>query len=995
MRKNLLSLGTLLILMSAPTVHAKASSPEAQSLYDKGIALYEKQKYAAARHEFAAATSEASADDAGLVERSAYYTALCGAQMHEADARTSLEHFLDEYPHSIYANDVRFALGVVMHDEGDYKAAYQEYKSVDPYELDFARFDEYNFRTGYAAYMCEDTDAAYNYFKNCHTDPLYTPHATYYIAYIDYTRGNLKEAKRGFQSIAESPAYAPVVPFYLLQIEFQEGNYPYVITNGVPLLAKSTEARQQEICRILSESYFRTGDYANALGYIENFAKLGGKMGREELYIEGFSNYSEGHLTPAIEQLSQVASGTDELAQNASFHLADASLQSGDKRKAMTAFGLAASPTFNPTIREEAMFNYGKLQYENGGGVFNEAITTLDRYLKEFPSSPRAAEAREVLLAAYFNSRNYDAAYDAIKQVANPDNTLKTALQKIAYFRALDRYEAGDYTGAMKLFDEADQNRYSGKYTALTKFWRAETYVRQGDYAKALPLYESYLSLAPEGDREREMAQYNLGYCYFNAQQWANAQNHFNSFIGSHRASDRMRADAYNRLGDIAFAGRQYSTAIDHYGKAIAMGVAEADYARFQRAVTYGLANQYDRKVNELVSIIGNSKGEYTDDAMFELGRTYVQHEKFNEGANILKRLVDGYPQSPFAANALSELGLIYQNLGRNNDALTYYKRVVNEYPTSPQAKDAMLGVKNIYVDQNDVDSYVAYAKESGVETNISAVERDSLTYAAADRVYQSRDYSRALKLMDNYIKQYPNGSYRADALYALGDCAEHAGDHSTALAAYEKVGNMPSNSYQNTALQKAATLRMNNKEYAAAAALYKKLSETASQRNMVIEALTGYLDASVLSGDLSAAGAAADEVLASNYAVDDLGRTAHFAKGRALQQAGNDSEALTHYRKAIDARTRNAAEARYHIASILYKQGKYKEAEKEVFAFSEQNLPYQYWMGKAFLVLGDVYVKQGDSFQAKATYQSIVDGYADPNDGVIDEARRKIETLK
>ena len=205
----------------------------------------------------------------------------------------------------------------------------------------------------------------------------------------------------------------------------------------------------------------------------------------------------------------------------------------------------------------------------------------------------------------------------------------------------------------------------------------------------------------------------------------------------------------------------------------------------------------------------------------------------------------------------------------------------------------------------------------------------------------------------------------------------------------------MPSNRYQVMALQKAASMRMEDKEYAAAADLYKRLSTTALQKSTVVEALNGYLEAIVATNDLAAAGVAADEVLESPYAADDLARKAHFVKGRSLQAAGDEAGALTHYREVTDARTRDAAESYYHIISILYKQGKLKEAEQEVFAFSEQNLPYEYWMGKAFLVLGDIYVKQGDAFQAKATYQSIVDGYTDKTDGVVDEALKKIESLK
>lgn len=97
---------------------------------------------------------------------------------------------------------------------------------------------------------------------------------------------------------------------------------------------------------------------------------------------------------------------------------------------------LARHPITVPEIKREAMLNAGKLQYELGGGAFNEAITTLAGYVQAYPDSPRIDEARELLLAAYFNSRNYEAAYEAIKQVRDPDNNVKAAMQKIAYFRA-------------------------------------------------------------------------------------------------------------------------------------------------------------------------------------------------------------------------------------------------------------------------------------------------------------------------------------------------------------------------------------------------------------------------------------------------------------------------------------------------------------------------------------------------------------------------------
>ena len=160
----------------------------------------------------------------------------------------------------------------------------------------------------------------------------------------------------------------------------------------------------------MSEAYFHQGDYPHALAYMDNYEKLGGPMGREELYLAGYCYYADREYDRAVERLSQVASGSDALAQNACFHLADCYLQTGDRAKAMSAFGLASAADYDPEIKEEAMFDYGKLQYEQGGGVFDGAIAVLNNYIESFPSSPRVGEARELLLAAYFNSRNYDAA---------------------------------------------------------------------------------------------------------------------------------------------------------------------------------------------------------------------------------------------------------------------------------------------------------------------------------------------------------------------------------------------------------------------------------------------------------------------------------------------------------------------------------------------------------------------------------------------------------
>lgn len=87
---------------------------------------------------------------------------------------------------------------------------------------------------------------------------------------------------------------------------------------------------------------------------------------------------------------------------------------------------------------------------------------------------------------------------------------------------------------------------------------------------------------------------------------------------------------------------------------------------------------------------------------------------------------------------------------------------------------------------------------------------------------------------------------------------------------------------------------------------------------------------------------------------------------GRQLRAEGRRDEAVKLYRElAKDVRTKEGSEAAYYVLESTFGSGDMDKTEKEVFAFSERE-PQAYWLAKAFILLGDVYVKKGDNFQAR-----------------------------
>ena len=72
------------------------------------------------------------------------------------------------------------------------------------------------------------------------------------------------------------------------------------------------------------------------------------------------------------------------------------------------------------------------------------------------------------------------------------------------------------------------------------------------------------------------------------------------------------------------------------------------------------------------------------------------------------------------------------------------------------------------------------------------------------------------------------------------------------------------------------------------------------------------------------------------------------------------------------------AAEARYEIAAYYVRQLQWKMAEKFAFETINRSGSYVYWVTRAYLLLGDIYFAQKDLFNAKATYQSVVENASD-----------------
>ena len=94
---------------------------------------------------------------------------------------------------------------------------------------------------------------------------------------------------------------------------------------------------------------------------------------------------------------------------------------------------------------------------------------------------------------------------------------------------------------------------------------------------------------------------------------------------------------------------------------------------------------------------------------------------------------------------------------------------------------------------------------------------------------------------------------------------------------------------------------------------------------------------------------------------------------GKAQQQQGNCADAITAF-KNVAAINKSAwgAEARYELAYCQFTMNSLTAAESSAMKVIKETGSYDLWMTKSYILLGDIFMKQKDYFNAKATFESV-----------------------
>lgn len=926
------------------------------------------------------------------------YEALCAVRRQSVGNRNLADQYISEYPYSGLIPQIRFYNALNLFDEQNFSTASAEFARIDMRSLKNSQVPEFIFKQAYSLFELDEYDRAEELFSKAEKMPYsdYTAPSRYSLGYIEYVRKNFEDSFDWFSKAAKDPRFTEQAVPYMIECRYMLKDYSYVISNGDAALDRVTPERKRQLARFISESYLSEGNAAKAREYYEIFGEGAKEMDDADLFYAGSVMYSTGDYKGAVDKFSRMTSRADSIGQIANYEMAYSYIKTGNKVAAMDAFKAASSQPWNEDIREDAHFNYAKLSFDlnNNPSVFNE-------YMKAYPGKKKDDIIYGYIALACLYGHDYAAAVDAYSNIDLLDSRQKVNYMKANYLRAHQLIEGGGWRDAVPLLKAASY--YSDKrdpFNQIARYWLGESYFRSGQYDQAIDVYTTlYNNSALEGKPEGALIPYDLAYCYFKKDDYDGAAKWFDEYLASSKPA--KGEDAAARMADCDFLRKDYPSAIKLYEAAIARFPYKDNlYPYLQAGIAYGLTGDRKGKVKVLSSVEeADPSAEFYPEAMYELGRAYVAASDNESAISVFRKLGSSTKDNTIIARSLIELGMISRNMSEYDNALDCYKKVIDLMPDTDYAADALSAIESIYQSEGRGDEFLDYAELIGATRDKTDAEKEQMYFNAAEQVFMTENYSKAISSLKSYLDRYPQGVNVAQTQYYLAECHRNLGQKELACDWYQKsLETEPSGLCSENATLRLAGLSFELEHFKDAYSYYRSLLSIARLDANRHTARAGMMQSAFRGLDYQEAIACADALKADKASSAAEKRQADYVCAKSSLSLGERDKAYALFRSlSSEPSDAEGAEATYMLIQDAYDQGNYSTVQSMVHKFAADAPNQSYWLAKAFIVLGDSFAEQENYAQAKATFESIRDGYTPQgkSDGVLDNVNMRLEKLK
>lgn len=990
--KNIL-LSSFLALFLSHLVVAQNIADE----YNAGMDAYNKQLYVDAQKIFQKIIDDYGIEDE-LYASACYYSANSFLKMGKKDeALTGFEFIVNNVIWSKFREESLFTLGLIYFDLNRYALCRKNYMML--------------------IYQYPNSD--------------YIGTSMYWIGEAFAADGRLDEAVEFLTQAIEdksSNRFKDYALYALASIYEKMGDYENAVKYYDQLLtfhSTSSLALQAQIR--IGVCYFYLKDYYNSILELSNpdLQELSNEDLSEAIYLLANSNYRVEEYSNAATSYSEIISRfpNSQYYRNAQYGLAWSLFQQSKFNEAYDVFNTLSEGQDSIAIKSFVWKGESKRYVGNS----KEALNIFENFLKKYPDNSYSALVESLIGLIYFEQNKFDLSEQYLINGTASDDPVTRAksftmigeieLRKKNYIKARGNFEPairiteaesdvhlramlgmgvslfhlGEYDKAVEYLREAENLNPAFEPDKIN-FYMAECYFNLGKYQEALSRY----NLIKSNEEEYVLqVMYSKGYCQFNLGNYSNAAYQFSEFIEKY-PNDERTTDAKLRLADSYFGSRNFSAASRIFKQLFQTGKysSEDPYTYFQYAQALYKSGETNSAIEEFRNLQKKfPQSKYAESSLFTIGFIKFQEGEYKDAINEYRYVIHSYRNTSLSPVIYYSIGDAYFNLEMYDSAIVNYRTVLTRYPSSEYVYDAINGMQYSYVAEGK--SYEAiFLIDKFISQNPNLKFSDQIYFKKGEIYYSQRDYQNAKTSYQEFLVKYPKSTFVPEAYYWLGKSSQNLKENDEAIFYFNKVfENYPGSEQAAVSVIELGKMYELNENYQASIAVLEQASTKLKDSPRLPEIL--YLKGMAYTkiGDVQKAYGTFEE-LALYHPETIFAGQAKFEMGLIDMAAGRYNIADEHFLEVAEKRTDDlGARSQYYFGLSLFEQTRYSESISALVRVRTVFSQYEPWLSKAYLLLGDCYVKLNDKRQAEEMYRVVVTKHKGNELG--EEARQKISKLK
>ncbi|MFH0912852.1 MAG: tetratricopeptide repeat protein [Candidatus Omnitrophota bacterium] len=608
----------------------------------------------------------------------------------------------------------------------------------------------------------------------------------------------------------------------------------------------------------------------------------------------------------------------------------------------VTSYELSAQES---SKEEEALFVAEKA-FEDA--FYDVALGLFDRFLKNYPASPKTAQVNLLIGQCYFQQSRFLEALTKFEGLLNQPSA-QNIKDEILYWIAEVHFKGNNFSKAGQYYKMIAEGFPKSPYSVYAYYSLGWCLFQEGEFAGAMKYFKIVQEKFPQEPQAQDSA-FKIVECLYNLKDYTGTKDKLRLYLTSYPKDTARILYLYFYLAEADYYLDNFREAIEEYSKV--------------------LENTNDEKI-QAVSRLG-------------IGWSYLKLKQYKEAQGVFSGIKPDMLEKKGRDTLLLGKALVSSETKAFAEAKNMYEELIKTSSDPLTLTQGYLGKAEVLYNIAEYKEAIKVYEEalSKVREAISQESIDKLHYGLAWSFLKDGEFKKAIDEFRKIVKQSEDKIVKVAALCQIGDAYQDSGEYTKAMEAYDSIlKDYPDTLYNDYVQYQLGNTLLKTSNYDGAIMAFQNLKSRFPASKLLDDASYA-LGITYFQKQDYKSSKEIFEKFQDEFKESNLRSQSVYLLGSSLYNLGDFTQAIEVFKNIVrdyGQDTELLQKAEYEIADCYYQMGDEKEAMAR-FGTLRSKYPDSRLTAEVMWWLGEYYYRHNDLSLARRYFSSLIQDFSKSN---------------